>query len=135
MKTIFVGLTLLCSLALPGYAETFDGLDNTCRPSSQGEWKLEKTYQFSHQGKSYRLIWSSFGDGTGSLCLVQGKTAQPIAEKYLDAFVNRLDRISAKVFTFQVSDGNGTNVPVKKYRLDLSNPQKPKVTLLKQWRE
>jgi hypothetical protein len=136
MKTIFVGLTLLFALALPGHTETFDGLDANCRPNSPEEWKLEKTYQFSHQGKSYRLIWSRTQDASGSFCLAQGKNVQPIAAKYLgDYYVDRLDRLSAQVFTFQVHDGNGNNVPVRKYRLDLSNPQRSKVTLLRQWRE
>jgi hypothetical protein len=130
MKTIFVSLMLLFSLALPGHAE----ISEACRPSEV--WELRKTYRFNHQGKSYRLIWFGSGDGSGSLCLAQGNTAQPIVDKYTgDSLVTGLDRLSAQVFTFQVHDGNGNNVPARKYRLDLSNPRQPKVTLLKQWRE
>jgi hypothetical protein len=130
VKTIFVGLMLLFSLALPGHTE----ISEACRPSEG--WDLGKTYRFNHQGKSYRLIWFRGIDGTGSFCLALGNTAQPIVDKYIgDSFVDRLDQLSARVFTFQVHDGNGNNVPVRKYRLDLSNPQRPKVTLLKQWRE
>jgi hypothetical protein len=137
MKTIFVGLMLLFSLALPGHTETVDPCRPDPDPNSPEGLRLEKTYQFNHQGKSYRLIWlRSYADGTGSFCLAQGKTMKPIVDKYIgDSAVDRLDRLSAQVFTFQVHDGNGNNVPHMKYRLDLSNPQQPKVTLLKKWRE
>jgi hypothetical protein len=134
MKVISIGLLLVLSLALPSHAQAFD---ENCRPNSSEEWSLKKTYEFTYQGKAYKLIWSQMSPyGDGSFCLAQGKTIQPIATKYINTYaVDRLDRLSPQVFTFQVHDGNGTNVPVRKYRLDLSNPQQPKVKLLKQWRE
>lgn len=138
MKVISIALLLLLSLVVPSHTATAEGLGEQCppNPSASDGWKIEKTYQFTHQGKAHKLIWWRSTDAGGYFCLVQGKTTKLVADKYLgDYYVDRIDRLSPQLFTFQTHDGNGTNVPFKKYRLDLSNPQQPKVTLLKQWRE
>jgi hypothetical protein len=136
VKVIPLCLVLLTTLSLPSLAQTSGGFDSNCRPASQEDWPVKQTYNFSHQGKSYKLIWSQSVDGTGFFCLAQGNSARPIADKFTgDSFVDRLDRVSAKVFTFQIHDGNGNNAPYKKYRLNLENPQQPKITLIKKWVE
>jgi hypothetical protein len=69
-----------------------------------------------------------------SVDLASSRSLKPIAVKYWSReFIDRLDRVSSKVFTFQVHQGNGTPSPTFKYRLDLNNPDQPRVTLMKKW--
>jgi hypothetical protein len=137
MKAIPICLVLLTTLSIPTRAETFNGLDRNCcliALSQEDGRTIKKAYSFSHQGKSYKLVLYQDGTGTGNLSLEQGKSKRSIANNFTDpGFIYQLNRVSAKVFTFQVREGNGDNVPVKKYRLNLENPQQPKVTLIKKW--
>lgn len=136
--TLFViTLTLTSNLAAVGEVSR---LNDKCQVQpardNQEGWATRRSYQFLAQGQSYKLIYSAAQDGTGALCLSQGNTFQPLATKYwYGEYIDRLDRVQGSIFTFQVHQGNGNNVPVKKYRLDLSNPRQPKVKLLKQWME
>jgi hypothetical protein len=109
------------------------GFDENCR-SNVDDWRTVKKYPFSVRGKSYTLIYSAFVDGSGSLCLARPRSIKPIAAKYWSReFIDRLDRVSPKVFTFQVHQGNGTPSPTFKYRLDLNHPEQPQVRLIKKW--
>jgi hypothetical protein len=116
--------------------QKFNGLDQNCKPAPTAaeEWTIEKTFQFSDQGKNYKLVLSKTIDGSGSICLLQGKSSRPVGLKYWESeFIDGVDRISAKVFTFQIHEGNGNPTPTKKYRLNLTQPQNPKISLLKKW--
>jgi hypothetical protein len=116
--------------------QKLNGLDQNCKPASSTaeEWMIEKTFQFSDQGKNYKLVLSKTIDGSGSICLLQGKSRRPVGLKYWESeFIDGVDRVSAKVFTFQVHEGNGNPTPTKKYRLNLSRPENPQITLLKKW--
>ncbi len=145
MKKILITVALIAttvSQSIIGFPlaaaaqKKFNGLDQSCKPAPTGdeEWTIEKTFQFSEQGKNYKLILSKMIDGSGSICLLQGKFSKPIGLKYWESeFIDGVDRVSAKVFTFQVHEGNGTPTPTKKYRLNLTQPQNPQITLLKKW--
>ncbi len=112
-----------------------NGLNAICKPdpNTPDGWKIEKSFSFNEQGKNYKLVYLRSFD-SGSICLVQGEYSKPIGLKYWESeFIDAVDRVSAKVFTFQVHEGNGSPTPTKKYRLNLSNPQKPQITLLKSW--
>jgi hypothetical protein len=114
----------------------FNGLNEKCKPAPNApeEWTIEKTFSFTEQGKNYKLVLSKTIDGSGSICQVQGKYSKPMGLKYWESeFIDRVDRVSSKVFTFQVHEGNGGPFPTKKYRLNLSNPQKPQIALLRSW--
>jgi hypothetical protein len=114
----------------------FNGLDPNCKPAPTvaEEWTMEKTFQFADRGKNYKLVLSKTLDGSGSICLLQGKSSKPIGLKYWDSeFIDGVDRVSAKVFTFQVHEGNGSPTPTKKYRMNLTQPQNPQIVLLKKW--
>jgi hypothetical protein len=114
----------------------FNGLDGKCKPAptAPDEWTINKAFTFADQGKNYKLVLSRTIDGSGSICLTQGKSSRPIGLKYWESeFIDGVDRVSAKVFTFQVHEGNGNPTPTKKYRLNLSNPKQPQISLLKSW--
>jgi hypothetical protein len=112
---LVASITALVSQVIGGFplsvsAQNKYGLDGECKPVSAAS------------------------DGSGSICLTQSKSSRPIGLKYWESeFIDRVDRVSAKVFTFQVHEGNGSPTPTKKYRLNLSNPQQPQISLLKSW--
>jgi hypothetical protein len=139
MKVIMATLIMLGALAGSGWsAPSNDGLNEKCQPAPNDlqEWKKATTYNFSYLKKSYQLIWSRTIEGGGSLCLglARGKM-RPIATQYTNEYMDKVDRVSAKVFNFQIHEGNGGDVPHKLYRLDLSDPERPKVKLIKRWIE
>jgi hypothetical protein len=124
----WIGLSDLAS------ANKFNGLNENCQPAptSLEEWTVRQTFRFTNRGKSYRLVWSSTIDGGGSLCSIGGKSPQPVGYNrgwYLD----RVARISDRVFVVKIHDGNGNNTPAIKYRLDLSQPENPQTKILKRW--
>jgi hypothetical protein len=131
-----VSWSVLSALSLNQAIAAFDGLDHNCRPAPNApeEWLIKRTYKFADRGKNYKLIYSTTHDGVGTICLFQGKSAKPVGLKYWkDEYIDRVDFVKNKVFTFQIHQGNGNNTPYKKYRLDLTQPQSPKVTLVREW--
>jgi hypothetical protein len=136
MKKILVlalsAVALTAPLASSAAAAT--AFDDSCLANNGGEWSVEKSFSFSDRGTSYQLVFSRTNDGTGSLCLAKGKTGKKVALQYWNGeYIDRLDRVSTKVFTFQVHQGNGNNSPTAKYRLNLTQPQNPQVSLMKKW--
>jgi hypothetical protein len=113
------------------------GLNEQCQsvPPTQDpddNWNMEKTFDFVDRNKSYKLVYSWQLPDSTSLCLLDGKTAVPLIYKQ-GAYIDKVERVRAKLFTVQIHEGNGNNVPATKYRLDLSQPQNPKVKVLKRW--
>jgi hypothetical protein len=136
IATSLVSWPMVTALSINQALAAFDGLDHNCRPAPNApeEWLIKRTYKFTDRGKNYKLIYSSTMDGGGSICLMEGKSAKPLGLKYWkDEYLDRVDFLKTKVFTFQIHQGNGNNVPYKKYRLDLTQPQSPKVTLVREW--
>ncbi|PSB41043.1 hypothetical protein [Chamaesiphon polymorphus] len=135
MKLISTLLAIACTgLMTPVLASEFNGLNDRCQPAPTApeQWTIRQTFNFTDRGKSYKLVYSSTNDGSGSLCLLQGTSAKSVSYKpnwYLD----RVERGSAKVFNVQIHDGNGNSSPTIKYRLNLTQPQNPQFTVLKQW--
>jgi hypothetical protein len=128
--------TIIGSPLAASAQKKFNGLDQNCKPAptADEEWTIEKTFQFSDQGKNYKLVLSKTIDGSGSICLLQGKSSRPMGLKYWESeFIDGVDQLSSKIFTFQIHEGNGNPTPTKKYRLNLTQPQNPKITLLKKW--
>jgi hypothetical protein len=114
-----------------------NGLNEECKllPAAQDpdeNWKMEKTFDFSDRGKSYKLVYSWQLPDSTSLCLLEGKTATPIVLKQ-GAYIDKVERVRVKLFNVQIHEGNGSNVPATKYQLDLGQPKNPKVKVLRRW--
>lgn len=128
-------VTIICvGLPTAGLASQFNGLDDRCQsaPTAPEAWKISQIFRFVDRGKSYQLIHSAAIDGSGSLCLVWGKSVRAVG--YNQAwYLDRVDRVSDRVFNVEIHDGNGNNTPTIKYRLDLTQPQNPQVKVLKKW--
>jgi hypothetical protein len=140
MKKITLGMAISIALSVGSIAGEVraNGFNNLCQPAGNApeEWQIVKTFKFDRDGRSYRLIYSRMADGTGSLCLGSGGKFQPIGSKYwIDEYLDKLDRTSDKIYTFQVHAGNGSPITYRRYRLDLTRPQQPKFSLLKTWVE
>jgi hypothetical protein len=113
-------------------------LNQECQaaPTDPAEWKIEKTFQFNSGHRAYRLIHSRTLDASGSICLGAAGSLRPVGTKYWqNAYLDRVDRLSPRIFTFQIHIGNGTPTIYRKYKLDLSRPQRPKITFIKTWTE
>jgi hypothetical protein len=113
------------------------GLNEQCQSTPPAQdpdenWNMEKTFDFVDRGKSYKLVYSWKLPDSTSLCLLGAKTAVPLIYKE-GAYIDKVDRVRAKLFTVQIHEGNGNNVPATKYQLDLSQPKIPKVKVLKRW--
>jgi hypothetical protein len=113
------------------------GLNEECKslPPAQDpdeNWNMEKTFDFSDRGKSYKLVYSWKLPDSTSLCLLEGKTARPIVLKE-GAYIDKVERVRVKLFNVQIHEGNGNNVPATKYQLNLGQPQQPKIKVLKRW--
>jgi hypothetical protein len=136
MKNRLLLIAAILCLECPStaIAARFDGLNDNCQlaPKDPAEWVQRQSFKFVERGKSYKLIHSATLDGSGSLCLVSGKSAKPVGYKP-DWYLDRVERVSDRVFNVQIHDGNGNNAPTIKYRLDLTQPQNPQVKVLKQW--
>jgi hypothetical protein len=143
LKVRITAVSLMCwpvvtALSINQAIAAFDGLDHNCRPAPNApeEWLIKRTYKFTDRGKNYKLVYSSTLDGGGSICLIEGKYAKPVGLKYWkNEYLDRVDFIKSKVFTFQIHQGNGGDTPYKKYRLDLTQPAAPKVTMIRNWIE
>jgi hypothetical protein len=114
-----------------------NGLNEECKsvPLSQDtdeNWKMENKFKFTDRGRAYELVYSWKLPDSTSLCLLTGTSATPMFSKP-GAYIDRVDRVRGKIFTFQIHEGNGNKVPATKYRLDLSQPQNPKLKVLKRW--
>jgi hypothetical protein len=115
-----------------------NGLNEECKsvPPDQDpdeNWNMEKTFDFSDRGKSYRLVYSWKLPESTSLCLIEGKTATPIIFKQGAYYIDKVERVRVKLFNVQIHEGNGNNVPATKYQLNLGQPQNPKLKVLKRW--
>ncbi len=113
------------------------GLNEQCqsvRPAQDPDenWNMEKTFDFSDRGKSYKLVYSWQLPDSTSLCLLEGKTVRPIIFKQ-GAYIDKVERVRVKLFNVQIHEGNGNNVPATKYQLNLGQPQQPKIKVLKRW--
>jgi hypothetical protein len=118
-------------------ADEAQGLDDKCTvaPLSSNpdeNWKMEKTFQFTDRGTAYKLVYSWQLPDSTSLCLLDGKTATPVGYQQ-GWYIDKVVRVRAKLFDVQIHDGNGSNVPAIKYRIDFGQPQKPKVKILRKW--
>lgn len=113
------------------------GLDEKCiapplSSNPDDNWKMEKTFQFTDRGTAYKLVYSWALPDRTSLCLLDGKTATPVGYQP-SWYIDKVVRVRAKLFDVQIHDGNGSNVPALKYRIDFGKPQQPKVRILRKW--
>ncbi|MEW6497100.1 MAG: hypothetical protein AB1589_32045 [Cyanobacteriota bacterium] len=129
----------LVSLSKPAVAGEVV-LDDRCRPNQ----KLQSdgafvNYQsaFTANRQSYWFSAARYLDGAVLLCISKPnfREAKPLSVSQLqNQFIHKIVKApnSNAVFLVTVAEGNGGPVPLTDYRLNLSNPNKPVLTRLRQ---
>jgi hypothetical protein len=110
-------------------------LDKTCN-LNQRLSQIEKFFvfyksEFRTNNQSYWLSAARYQDGAAILCISrpyfkQAKLVKEIPIGFISTITKDLSRNG--VFLVTVREGNGRNVPITVYRLDVINPNKPLVS-------
>ncbi|MAR07483.1 MAG: hypothetical protein CL862_10310 [Cyanobium sp. NAT70] len=114
-------------------------VNTKCRRVRNSAGSLRVDYQsvFKANNRSYRFYVARAADGAGLFCVSD--------KNYSDAFPLRLPAIQNRfynnikrkddkpVYKFNIRYGNGRQVPVTRYKLQLRNPRKPELRVLKNW--
>ncbi len=145
-KTLSTGLAISLILGLfsstPLNAqETY--VDNTCKQNQQldefDRFTVMSKFEFQTQGQIYWFYTGQYIDASPIVCISRPgfRQAKPlnipqIQSGYIDNIGKDPRRKTG--FLVTVRDGNGINVPITQYRLNLSTPDKPVITKLRSWR-
>jgi hypothetical protein len=142
MNKLWMGLMAASILGVghstPLQAAEFNGLNEKCQPAPTApeEWKIENTFKFQSGNRTYRLVYSRTQDAGGSLCFGTGQSLRPVGAQYWQGeYVDRVTQLRNRVFMFQIHEGNGNPITNRQYKLDLTRPRNPKITLIKTWVE
>ncbi|MEC4803247.1 MAG: hypothetical protein SAJ12_22315 [Jaaginema sp. PMC 1079.18] len=76
------------------------------------------------------------GDGSVQFCISQPDFVNPSvinADEISNQFIESINQVSNNnpIFTVQVREGQNNNSPFINYRLNLSNPNRPVITLIR----
>ncbi len=124
--------TILFSLQ-PAEAEQIY-LDKNCR-QNQGLPQIEKFLvfyksEFRANSQSYWLSAARYQDGAAILCISRPDFKQAsIVKDFPIAFISTIAKDINRnwIFIVTVREGNGLNVPITVYQLDVTNPNRPRV--------
>ncbi|XZO01450.1 MAG: PPC domain-containing protein [Microcoleus sp.] len=114
-------------------------IDKNCRLNQQlpeiERFTLFNNSEFTANGKKYSFYAARYQDGAVLFCISQPNFNQPKvlnAEKLQSQFIDKIlrDTNNKTAFIIAVRGGNGLDTPVTNYGLDLSNPDRPKLTSL-----
>jgi hypothetical protein len=97
--------------------------------------------KFIARGQSYLFLAARYQDGAGILCTfnVQKERSQlinlsQVKNQFIRSEISK-DSTKNAVFIVPVAAGNGLRVTITDYKLDLNNPEKPILTVLRERRE
>ena len=147
MKTLPFTLTLISAIITtitpavfaqrqPSANEIY--IDKDCRRNQQlqiDKFTVFNQNEFTANGQKYSFYAGRYQDGAVLLCLSKPNFNQPKvlnAEKIQRQFIDKIVRDSNNktAFIIAVRNGNGPGATLTNYSLDLSNPDRPKVTSL-----
>ncbi|CAI8163020.1 MAG: Uncharacterised protein [Prochlorococcus marinus str. MIT 9215] len=77
-----------------------------------------------------------FNDGSRKLCVSSNgfENASLLNNPAASGFLRKLSRSSdSAIFEYEYHPGNGWGYEVKKYTLDLSNPERPEFSVIDSW--
>ena len=129
-------------------AETDVYVDNNCRQVSDSvlqslsepPWfQYQNVFygrKFTANNENYWLYAARTGDGSVQFCISQPNFVNPQvinADEISYQFIESINQAGDNnpTFTVQVREGQNTNSPFIDYRLNLSNPNQPIVTLIR----
>ena len=112
-------------------------IDKDCRRNQQLQFDKFTVFnqnEFTANGQKYLFYAGRYQDGAVLLCLSKPNFNQPkpIREKQIPGFIDKIvrDVNNKAAFIIIGRNGNGLYVSVTNYGLDLSNPDRPKLTSL-----
>ena len=113
-------------------------IDKDCRRNQQLQFDKFTVFnqnEFTANGQKYWFYAGRYQDGAVLFCISQPNFNQPKvlnAEKIQRQFIDKIvrDPNNKTAFIIAVRGGNGLDTPVTNYGLDLSNPDRPKLTSL-----
>ncbi|WP_341736550.1 PPC domain-containing protein [Microcoleus sp. CAWBG640] len=113
-------------------------IDKDCRRNQQLQFDKFTVFnqnEFTANGQKYWFYAARYQDGAVLFCISQPNFNQPKvlnAEKIQRQFIDKVvrDVNNKTAFIIAVRGGNGLDTPVTNYGLDLSNPDRPKLTSL-----
>lgn len=114
-------------------------IDKNCRLNQQlpeiERFTLFNNFEFTANGKKYSFYASRYQDGAVLFCISEPNFNQPKvlnAAKIQSQFIDKIlrDPNNKTAFIIAVREGNGPGATSTNYGLDLSNPDRPKVTSL-----
>jgi len=117
-------------------------LDTKCRRVAEGfdTWRVKYRRSFQvASGEQYWFVVGQYQDGASLLCVTKPGYAQgqPLALPQLQRhFIDQLSQENnSSSFLLDHRDGNGREVVITRFRLSLSDPWRPRLTQLSQWRQ
>ncbi|MBU6186117.1 MAG: hypothetical protein KGQ16_06790 [Cyanobacteria bacterium REEB444] len=142
LKTYLLAATTVILVSFPGWAgEVY--LNNHCQRVQPGKDTLNFRVDFRRNiesdGQRYWFAMARYADGAAIFCLTRPNYAQgkliavPQLQHNFIEEIKQENRESS--FLVTVRHGNGWQVPMTQFRLNLDSPLQPKITMLKQWRD
>lgn len=113
-------------------------IDKDCRRNQQlqfDKFTVFNQHEFTANGQKYWFYAGRYQDGGVLFCISKPNFSQPKvlnAEKIQRQFIDKIvrDPKNQTAFIIAVREGNGPGAKTTNYVLDLSNPDRPKVTSL-----
>ncbi len=113
-------------------------IDKDCHRNQQLQFDKFTVFnqsEFIANGQKYLFYAGSYQDGAVILCISKPNFNQPkvlTAEKIQRQFIDKIvgDPNNKTAFIIAVREGNGPGATTTNYHLDLSNPDRPKLTSL-----
>ncbi|MBD1879766.1 hypothetical protein [Coleofasciculus sp. FACHB-T130] len=135
--SLFTGTIL--SLSKPASADEVY-LDNGCRRNQalrqDDRFVVFYKTEFRANRQKYWFSAARYQDGAALFCISKPyfKEPRPLGVRQIeDQFIDKIVKASNSnaAFLITVAEGNGSNPPMTVYRLNLINPNKPVLTLLR----
>lgn len=113
-------------------------IDKDCRQNQQlqiDKFTVFNQNEFTANDQKYWFYAGRYQDGAVLFCISKPNFSQPKvlnAEKIQRQFIDKIvrDTNNKTAFIIAVRNGNGPGATATNYRLDLSNPDRPKLTSL-----
>ena len=101
-----------------------------------GNWHIDYASSFNAHGNKYLIFATRHGDGSRMLCLSKNnfRDNSPVETPGRSLFLHNIERQSgSSIIEYEYHPGNGWGYEVKKYRLDLSDPERPSFSVVDSW--
>ena len=100
-----------------------------------GGFRVDYKDIFSINSRDYLFFVARYGDGGGIFCVskLNHMNGNPVGVPSIqNNFVSDIMRVKGKpVYKFNIIDGNGRGASSTRFRLDMRNPDSPKIKVIR----